>query len=381
MISSYIKSLLPVLAITLYSTGLWAQDSSAACQISVELKPFKNQWIYLACYYGSIKSLSDSALLNEEGKAEFKRKDALPQGVYILASPTKAILFEMMMGEDQVFSVYADTLNIDASLRFTGSADNDLFVAYSNFLGPRVRSADSLQQKIKTATPAQKTTYNKEIINYRERVMMDYPRSLLSLLFHTLKSVEYPPTLATPKNRKDTIAQYQYGKEHYWDGIDFMDGRLVRTPVFENKLTDYLENWISPDADSVIFEFNWMIALGRNDDEMYKYLIGYFVDHYMYPKIMGQDKVFLHVYEQYISGDSPKANWLNERQMKIIKDRAYMLMANQLGIKAYDIELPDTTGKLRSTRWWLFGMYTVANAVKKCPAWIPFTTQNGKSMM
>lgn len=365
MISSFVKSLLLLLAFSPLGGHLLAQDSSYACKINVELKPFKNQWVYLACYYGGIKSLTDSAFLNEEGKTAFIKKDPLPQGVYILASPTKAILFELMMGEDQIFSVYADTLNIDASLRITGSADNDLFVAYSNFLGPRVRSADSIQQKMKDASPAQKATYtsqlqayNKEIINYRGRVMAEHPQSMLALLFQTLKSVEYPPALATPKTRKDTIAQYRYGKEHYWDGIDFMDGRLVRTPVFENKLSDYLENWISPDADSVIFEFNWMIALGRNDDEMYKYLVGYFVDHYMYPKIMGQDKVFLHVYEQYLSGDTPKANWLNERQMKIIKDRAYMLMANQLGTKAYDIELPDSAGKMKSM-YQLQAKYTV----------------------
>jgi len=354
MISGSFMRIFFLIALSALSGGLFAQDSSA-CRISVELKPYKNQWVYLACYYGSIKALADSALLNEEGKAVFSKKEHLPQGVYILASPTKSILFELMMGDDQIFDIYADTSNIEATLRITGSIENDQFIAYSNFLGPRARSADSIQQKMKEATPEQKTTYtnklqqyNKEILDYRERVMTDNPQSLLALLFQTLKSVEYPSALLKPKTRKDTIAQYRYGKEHFWDGIDFMDGRLVRTPVFETKLTDYLQNWISPEADSVIFEFNWMIALGRNDEEMYKYLVGYFVDHYMYPKIMGQDKVFLHVYEQYLSGDSPKANWLNERQMKIIKERAYMLMANQLGIKAYDIQLPDSAGKLKS---------------------------------
>jgi cytochrome oxidase Cu insertion factor (SCO1/SenC/PrrC family) len=354
MFLRFSNRILFLIVLSTCSSCLWAQQSDA-CRISLEVKPFKNQWVYLACYYGSIKALADSAYLNEEGKAVISKKELLPQGVYILASPSKTILFEIMMGEDQVLSIYADTLNLDASLRISGSIENDQFLAYSRFIGPRARSADSIQQKMKDATIEQKTFYtnqlqqfNKEILDYREKVMTDNPQSLLSLLFKTLKSVEYPADLAKPKTRKDTIAQYRYGKEHYWNGIDFMDGRLVRTPVFENKLKDYLENWVSPEADSVIYEFNWMIALGRNDEEMNKYLIGYFVDHYMYPKIMGQDKVFLHVYERYLSGDNPKANWLNERQMKIIKERAYMLMANQLGIKAYDIELPDSSGKLQS---------------------------------
>ncbi|HSC54195.1 MAG TPA: redoxin domain-containing protein [Phnomibacter sp.] len=337
------------------SENLHAQDTATTCTIDVEIKPFQNQWVYLACYYGNIKSLTDSAWLNSDGKGAFKRKELLPQGVYMVVSPQKSILFEMMMGPDQQFSVVADTLNIESSLRISGSADNDLFVDYSKFLAVRVKSADSIQQQMKTATPAEQTKYNarmqqfnRDILNYREKVMNEHPDAVISMLFRTLSMVQYPPALAKPVTKKDTIAQYRYGKEHFWDGIDFMDGRLVRTPVFENKLNDYLENWIAPQADSVIFEFNWMIALGRNDDEMYKYLISYFVDHYMYPKIMGQDKVFLHVYEQYLSGEHPKVDWLNARQMKIITDRALMLMANQLGTKAYDINLPDTAGAMKS---------------------------------
>jgi thiol-disulfide isomerase/thioredoxin len=101
-----------------------------------------------------------------------------------------------------------------------------------------------------------------------------------------------------------------------------------------------------------------MIALGRNDPEMFKYLIGYFVDNYMYPKIMGQDKVFLHVYQRYISGDKPKVDWLNEKQLKTITERAYMVMANQLGTPAWDMELLDTSGKV-STLYNVKADYTV----------------------
>lgn len=332
-----------------------AQSPAPATHISLEVKPYKNQWVYLAYYYGGIKALADSAFLNADSKGVIKTSKALPQGIYLLASPNKSILFEMMMGEDQTFSVQADTSDIEGSLKFSGSAENDLFANYTNFLAPRAKQADSLQRTMGSLSPqaAQQAgntlqQLNQQIMQYRQKLMDEHPQSLLALMFKTLKNVNYPPKLAQPLTRQDTIAQYRFGKDHYWDDVDFMDGRLVRTPVFENKLADYLENWVSPEADSVIFEFNWMIALGRNDDEMFRYLISYFVDHYMYPKIMGQDKVFLHVYEQYLSGDKPKADFLNAQQMKIIRDRAYMLMANQLGTKAWDMNLPDPSGKMQS---------------------------------
>ena len=340
-----------VWAVLMSTTGF----SQGGYDVQLEIKPYKNQWVYLAYYYGGIKGLADSAFLNNESKGVFKGTANLPQGIYIVASPTKTILFEMLMAEDQQFSVKTDTLNLEGSLQFEGSVDNDQFLAYTRFIGPQAFKADSLRKALPNAAEADKSSLTaqlnavtKSIYDYRAQFVEQHPESMLAALFKGMTDVELPANLRSPKTRADSLAQYRWGKEHYWDGIDFMDGRMVRTPILESKLKAYLEQWVSPEPDSVIAEFNWMIALGRNDPEMFRYLIGYFVDNYMYPKLMGQDKVFLHVYEKFIAGDQPKANWLNERQMKAIRERAYMLMANQLGTAAWDMELVDTAGKVRS---------------------------------
>ena len=58
---------------------------------------------------------------------------------------------------------------------------------------------------------------------------------------------------------------------------------------------------------------------------------------------MGQEKVFLHLFDKYYSkGDTL---WLNEKQRKYIFDRAYSLMANQLNEPAADLNMLDTAGK------------------------------------
>jgi thiol-disulfide isomerase/thioredoxin len=325
--------------------------------IKLSVKPYKNQWLYLAYYYGGIKGLADSAWLDVNSSGAFKGKAPLPQGIYIVASPSKTILFEMLIGTKQQFSVTADTAQLE-NLAFNGSLDNQQFMDYTKFIAPKARISEENRRLLtedSTASPdvkaARQATIAKnlgEIDAYRQNFIKEHPDAILSVLFKSMQEVTYPANLQHPATRQDSIAQYRYGKDHYWDGVDFMDGRLVRTPIFENKLKTYLNNWVVPDADSIIYEFNWMIALGRNDQEMFKYLIGYFVDNYMYPKIMGQDKVFLHVYQRYLSGDKPVANWLNEKQMKTITDRAYMIMANQLGTQAWDMQLTDTSGKTKS---------------------------------
>ncbi len=323
-------------------------------RIELTVKPYKNQWVYLAYYYGGIKGLADSTFLDANSKGVFTGPNPMPQGVYIMASPNKTILFELLVPKDQEFSISMDTLQPDASLAFTGSEENNLFLSYTRYLGPKAAAIEETRKKMEaTKDPKEKDAFQKEIqknaedINtFRLDVISKYPESMLALLFKTMQEVPLPAKYQNPKTRADTLAQYRYGKEHYWDNFDFMDGRLVRTPIFENKLKNYIDNWVVPDADSIIYEQNWMMALGRNDPEMSRYLISYFIDNYMYPKIMGQDKVFLHTYERYVANNNPATSWLNEKQRKAITERAYMVMANQLGTPAHDMALVDTAGKM-----------------------------------
>jgi thiol-disulfide isomerase/thioredoxin len=76
---------------------------------------------------------------------------------------------------------------------------------------------------------------------------------------------------------------------------------------------------------------------------MFQYLLGKFTDKYINPEYMGQEKVFLFLFDKYYSkGDTA---WLNEKQRKYIFDRAYSLMANQLGEQGADLQMVDTSGK------------------------------------
>src|SRR5579864_8413622 len=163
--------------------------------IQLTLKPYKEGKVYLGYYYGKIRALADSAMLDGNGVATFSGKEKLPGGVYFIVSPRKAILFELLIDTQQNFGVAADTVNLPGSVAFTGSPDNTVFQSYTNFtntkgseivasqkeLAKAHGKADSvrLQEKIRKA--------NAEIQSYREALSVKYPNSLLTTLFHTLK--------------------------------------------------------------------------------------------------------------------------------------------------------------------------------------------------
>ena len=72
-------------------------------------------------------------------------------------------------------------------------------------------------------------------------------------------------------------------------------------------------------------------------------MLNWLTDEYINPKYMGQDAIFVHLFEKYHS--KGLTSWLNEKQMETISRRAYMLMANLIGAKAADLTMLDTAGK------------------------------------
>ena len=61
---------------------------------------------------------------------------------------------------------------------------------------------------------------------------------------------------------------------------------------------------------------------------------------------MGQDAVFVHLYEQYHSKGI--TTWLNDKQHEAITKRAFMVMANLIGEKAANLDFVDVKGKSSS---------------------------------
>ena len=54
-----------------------------------------------------------------------------------------------------------------------------------------------------------------------------------------LNAMKEPKILMNhPVTRADSLENYYYYKQHYWDGVTYMDDRIVRTPFFSLNLKD-----------------------------------------------------------------------------------------------------------------------------------------------
>ena len=329
-------------------TAVGTNNQGRAIQIS--LKPYpKDTKIYLGTNYGNSKVFADSCILNEKSEGVFKSKDKLTPGIYFLVSPKMSILFDFLVDDLQQFKISADTSDLKNVL-ITGSKENEMFKNYSQVVNNLFVELNQIEQNFKTANTEKdsaifKEAYlvkDKEIKQKRRAYIAENPGSMMSFLLNTMEVPE-APSIPIVNGKADSLYPYRYVKDHYWDNIVFNDNRLLRTPFFENKLDDYFKNYISREPDSIISEVQYMLTVAKTGKEIYPFLLFKFTNKYISPEFMGQDKVFLHIYQNFFAkGDT---TLLSEASKKSLRERAYSLMANQLGLPAPILVLNDLNEK------------------------------------
>ena len=311
--------------------------------IQVSLKPYQNTKIYIGTNYGNNRVLADSCVLNEKSEGVFKGTQKLTPGIYFLVNPKYNILFDFIVDDAQNFRIVADTNNL-TNYSIIGSVENDLFKEYSIAVNKIGGELTAIENKFKTSTTAAdsalyRTQYiskDKELKEQRTSFMKAHPKSMMSYLLNVMQRPE-APAIPVINGKADSLYPYYFVKNHFWDNVVFNDNRLIRTPFFEAKLDEYFKNYVARDADSIIEEVQYMLTVAKTGKEIYPFLLFKFTNKYISPEFMGQDKVFLHLYQNFFAkGDTVL---LNDASKKSITERAYSMMSNQLGLAAPALDI------------------------------------------
>lgn len=324
---------------------------TAQYNISLSIPQFDTGTAYLTYHYGKNLMIADSGAVSPKGLVVFKGNEPLPSGIYSVVLPGKRILSDFFVDKEQNIQIsMPDTLKF-MEMVVKGSPENNLFKEYqkkTTSLGMQLQAARKNYTTAKNAQDSAKyekefTQLNSELVAYRKSIIDQQPESMLAAV---LSAMQEPEILhKEPKTRQDSLDNYYHYKAHYWDGITFMDERILRTPFFIPKFERYYREIIHQSPDSIIKDIDYKLLLARNAPELFKYMLNWLTDEYINPKYMGQDAVFVHLFNKYHSkGLSP---WLNEKQMETITRRAYMQMSNLIGEKAANLNLLDSNNKPR----------------------------------
>jgi thiol-disulfide isomerase/thioredoxin len=336
------------LCLSVYNTSVFCQTNPTH-NIKIKITPYTNCNVYLGEYYGNKQVIVDTAYLNEKSEGYFKNKYQLTDGLYFVISPIKKKLFDFLMADGQQFNIVTDTVNKE-NVKFIGSPDNDLLQSYIKETSVIAKQNERLTSANKTAKTKADSAFinNRQLLlderlnKLKDSIIKAAPKSVTALLLILGKQVKLPKGNSL-KSKQDTLNAVHFIKKHYWDDVPFNDDRLLYTPFFENKIDTYYKYFVSPVSDSVINELNYMLLYARTGKQMYSYLLLKFTEQYFNPQHAGQNKVLLYLFNNfYLKGDT---TLLNPAAKKMLFDRVYQLMANQVGDKAPLLDMTDITGK------------------------------------
>ncbi len=313
-------------------------------EIKLKIADLKGSQIILGHHFGGMFYPDDTAKLDAKGLGTFKKSKLLPHGMYFIYLPTKKY-FDILMGQDQTFSLEVDTVDFVKSAKISGSLENELYFNYMRTLAVNQEKANALVERKKNVTSdAQKDSatkaldkINKEVLTYIDKVINDNKGLFFSKFLVALKEVEVPDAPRDASGKiTDSTFQYRYYKNHYFDNFDYTDPSLLRTPVYERKVKDFIEKVIPQIPDSINKELDIILTKAKPNDEVFRYLLVTFFNHFAQSQIMGFDAVFVHISEKYYI---PYATWNDKDYIEKLKKEVAKRKPTLIGKIAPNLKL------------------------------------------
>ena len=315
-------------------------------EITINLKNCNDTLAYLTYYQFDKTLIKDTCISIKNGKIVFKGKTKLDKGIYSLVSQGKSIYFDFFIDDDtQKLELKSEaSANIGKELTSLNSPLENKFFAYIQYINQQNKDFVAYKQAAKLATKKDTLALNtkqkeveKSINDFEEKFLSDHKGTYIGDVMN-LKVEKLLKDIPKASNgRPDSIQVYNYYKKHYWDNVDFKDDGIVRNPFFNPKIKRYFESVVVTHPDSVSVEIDRMMNKTNPGSLLYKLLLAHFTYTYETSKIMGFDKVFVHMSDNYFK--TGKADGIyddNDVVQKIIK-RADKLKPLLIGTTALDL--------------------------------------------
>lgn len=314
--------------------------------IEVSIKNLANSPIYLGYHYGTRKYVVDTIVLNENGNGHFVGNQKLLEGVYLIITSSKNF-FEILMPENQNFSVITDTTNLIENLIVNNSVENSKFIDYQkNIRKQQINIYNINSQKENVNDSLIINDLNKKIEKIQEDIFETWKKTaesnkgtLLGLILTSLLEPEIPKNIKKIGNNE--LEKY-YFKEHFFDNIDFSDSRILRSPIFHNKLDIFTKNIVYQLQDSIQFEYEKLLSKTNINIDIYKYILVYLVNFAETSYNINTDELFVTTADKYFLGKP--SLWGDNNFLINLKKRTDKLRPTLIGEKAPEILMQSYGG-------------------------------------
>jgi hypothetical protein len=347
------KKILPALCLLLIMTNLSAQTAASGHDIRITIKNSRDTTMFLAFYQFDKQYIADTSKKVMKGNIVFKGPKTLDKGMYFLVNQDKVKLFDFFIDDNQKFIITTDTAEACIkNLRSPNSKENDDFFNYVRFYTNKNKEFMAVRKQTKgmnakdsAAFVIEKGKAMNESVMAFEKAFVEQHKGMFVNDWINLKTEKEATDIPKASNgRPDSMFVYVYYKSHYWDGVNFQDDGVMRTPFFADRLKKYFNNIVIQNPDSVNIEIDRLMAKTKQGTMMQKLLLFHFLSTYESSKVMGFDEVFVHVADKYVINSPMGKEIYDEKQIEGIAARVKIVSPLLLGNVAPDLLVIDTIG-------------------------------------
>lgn len=387
-------------------------------QINLQIKGYtEGSSVKLVGNYAEQTFLADTARFAAEGKIQFKNVEGFAEGLYYVLLPDdRNCAFFVVNGEDSL-TIRSEKANLTLGLTAEGSLENQLFFDNNRYQSALEAKYNALNQQLRTAQPTEQAalkTQLQTLLDERDAKVETLRTQYPTALFPKFKQAGQNPKLRfsfRPNGTLDSTATMINFRKDWWNGCDFTEARLARTPVFFNKLKKYIDEYTPQSPDSIIAAADFLLAKTLPNKELHKPVIGWLLSKYkpMQTKLMDGEAVYSYLILKYMTPDMFPD--IDEKDLKTTQDRAKDMRSSLVGMigqnvwgkdrnglkkTLYDLNAPvkvvyifytdcehcqEQTPKLRKVydEWKRRGVeiFSIAANVKERADWLNFETKYG----
>lgn len=302
---------------------------SQGYEISISMET-GNDTVTLGHIFANDKKLYvDTTMIMKNGKGIFKGNKNLPKGMYFIYNNKRK--FDILIGDRQKFGIVADTADFIHNTRFVSSPDNDAFNEFWRYEIPARTKLQQLNEQLKNAADnAEKKAISehwqevaKERMEKVKKIIADneglYVSKFLKAMFMPLELPE------PPRNDQGQITDstfvYRWYRAHFFDHCNIYDPDMLRTPLYEDKLLEYL-NWFTRNhfsADTICAETDRMLNKAIANKEVFRCVLATMFNHFSQSDLMIRENIWVNLVDKWYV---PHADWgVNVEEMKKSADK------------------------------------------------------------
>lgn len=319
--------------------------------------------------YGNQNVVKDSAIADSSGKVVFKNPKRFLSGLYYTVYSDNSVLTFLLDMNQKIF-LHADKMDIINTMK-TNSRENEVYYQSQVYESDVAKRQQQITAGLTSNPPGSKEhndfkEQQQKLIDEKSQVVKGYADKYPGSFFVAFKTMGQNPKLTEPKKANgdlDTAAQVMRYRNEFWNNFDFNDDRILRTPVFFNKLNTYLNNLFMQRVDSIMIGVKFILdKVDKGNKEYFNFTVNYLLLTYKESSVMGSEKIFCYTVDNYFT--LKKAYWTDSVNVIRAKQMSNDMKPSLLGEIGQDVRCKNDKGEYVS-------LYSIKKPIRIVYLWNP----------